>query len=76
METTFVWTGIAVGGVLLIPLLLEFFKRNLPVLFGLIMFLLTLYWLSPHSPQIRAVWEPISKVPAGVATEVTGLVHR
>lgn len=75
MEATMVWTGtVTIGGILLVPVLLEFFKRNLSICFGLLMTLFTIYCLTPYSAGARGVWSPISKIPAEMAQVVGGLI--
>ena len=63
MELTLVstgfWASVMVGGLLLVPVIIEFFKRNLPICLGLSVTLLTLCSLSPNNPAARAVWTPI-----------------
>ncbi len=65
MESTLAWTGmwtsILVSGVVVIPVLIEFFKRNLPIGFGLLATILTIYCLTPYSAGARQVWSPLNK---------------
>lgn len=64
MESTLVWAGmwtsITVSGLLLIPVILEFCKRNLPICFGITLTLLTLYALTPYSAGARSAWAPFA----------------
>lgn len=64
MESTLVWAGmwtsITVSGLLLIPVVLEFCKRNLPICFGITLALLTLYALTPYSAGARTAWAPLT----------------
>lgn len=77
MEATMtwgMWTSILVSGMLLIPVILEFFKRNMPICFGLLITLLAIYCLAPYSAGAREVWTPISKIPVDLMQAVNGLV--
>jgi hypothetical protein len=77
MEATMtlgVWTSIVVSGMLVIPIILEFCKRNLPICFGLLTTLLTIYCLAPYSAGAREVWTPISKIPAELVQTINELV--
>ena len=77
MEATLVWAGtwttITVSGLLLIPVLLEFCKRNLPICFGLALTLLTLYALTPYSAGARAVWAPFTHCAENLGKAVDSL---
>ena len=77
MESTLAWTGmwtsILVSGFLIVPVLLEFFKRNLPICFGLLATILTIYCLTPYSAGARQVWNPFNKVQVGVTHAVQEL---
>lgn len=77
MESTLVWAGmwtsITISGLLLIPVILEFCKRNLPICFGLTVTLLTLYVLTPYSAGARAVWSPIEHLAETVSNSVHSL---
>lgn len=76
MDTTLVWTGgTVIGGILLVPTLMTFLKRNLPLCFGLATTLLTIYCLTPYSAGARDVWEPISKIPAALAQMGSGFIN-
>ncbi|HEY9746099.1 MAG TPA: hypothetical protein V6C99_07765, partial [Oculatellaceae cyanobacterium] len=59
-----VWISFAVGSVILAPVVLEFSKRNLPVLFGLIIFLWSVRVLSLESPEMQALWVQLQQIPA------------
>jgi hypothetical protein len=77
MEATMtfgVWTSILLSGILVIPVILEFCKRNLPICFGLLTTLLTLYCLTPYSAGAREVWTPISKIPVEFIQTINELV--
>lgn len=69
MESTLTWTGmwtsIIVSGLLIIPVVLEFMKRNFPICLGLIITILTLYCLTPYSAGARQAWAPINKAQTG-----------
>ncbi len=65
-----VWTSIVVSSMLLVPIILEFCKRNLPICFGLFTTLLTIYCLAPYSAGAREVWTPISKIPTGLVQTI------
>lgn len=69
-----VWTSVTVGVLLLVPLVVEFFKRNLPVLFGITMALLTMQLLAPHSTEIQAVWVPLSQMPGALMADIWSLL--
>lgn len=77
MESTLAWTGmwasILVSGFLVIPVLLEFFKRNLPICFGLLATVLTIYCLTPYSAGARQVWTPFNKAQVGIVQVVQAL---
>ncbi len=76
METTFVssgmWASMLLGSLLLVPVILEFFKKNLPICFGLTTTLITIYCLTPYSAGAREVWTPISHIPQGFVETVNG----
>lgn len=75
MDTTLVFAGgTVIGGILLIPALMAFLKRNLPICFGLATTLLTIYCLAPYSAGAREVWTPISKIPADLAHIASGIL--
>lgn len=76
METTFVWASVGLSIMLLVPVVMEFFKRNLPVLFGIVMTLTTLYLLAPSSPEIRAVWVPLSHLPVEFVNQMIQFLSR
>ncbi len=77
MESTLAWTGmwtsILVSGFLIVPVLLEFFKRNLPICFGLLATILTIYCLAPYSAGARQVWSPFNKAQVGMTHAVQEL---
>ncbi|WMU93245.1 hypothetical protein EMOOHJMP_00051 [Microcystis phage MaAM05] len=74
MESTLAWTGlwtsILVSGLVVITVLIEFCKRNLPICFGLLATLLTIYCLTPYSAGARQVWSPLNKVQVSVTHAV------
>jgi hypothetical protein len=72
MEATLMWTGIAVGGMVLVPFALDFFKRNLTIFFGMVVMLLLLYLMAPYSPEMRSFWAPIAQMPEDFASGVIG----
>ena len=80
MEATLVWAGmwtsIMVGGLLLMPVIAAFFKRNLPICLGIITTLLTIACLSPHSSGAREIWLPLSKVPFELVQATSSLIGR
>jgi hypothetical protein len=80
MESTFVWasvwTSIAFSIFLVVPVAVEFFKRNLPILFGLSLALAMMYLMAPSSPEIRAAWLPLSQVPGNLVNQVFYLISR
>ncbi len=80
MEATIVWagvwTGVTVSSFLIIPIIIEFCKRNLPIFFGIVMTVLALYLLAPASPEIRAVWVPLSQLPATLLISVGELFSK
>ena len=63
MESTLVWAGmwtsITAGTLLLIPVLVEFFKRNLPICFGVALTLATIYTMTPYSVEAENAWNAI-----------------
>lgn len=63
VANTSLWVSFGVGIVLLVPIILEFSKRNLPVLFGVVAFVLVIRGMSPHSPEIQTVWQQMAQVP-------------
>lgn len=77
MEATLVWAGvwgsITVSGFLLVPIVLEFFKRNTPICFGLFMTVLGLYILMPYSAGARTLWTPISQIPSNILNALVAL---
>lgn len=75
--STGIWISLGVGGMLLVPVLLEFAKRNLPILFGVIIFLLALQTLAPHSPEIHSLWSQIGQIPGifyGLTSQLIALI--
>jgi hypothetical protein len=70
---TSVWTGLTVGVLILIPLVLEFCKRNLPVVFGLTLVFLIGYAFSPTIPEIRLFWVPFSQLPVHLVVALAQL---
>lgn len=70
MEATLVWAGtwtaVTTGVLLLIPLILEFFKRNVPVCFGITITLISIYSLTPYSEEARNAWSSITHYPASI----------
>jgi hypothetical protein len=74
MESTLAWTGlwtsILVSGLVVITVLIEFCKRNLPICFGILATLLTIYCLTPYSAGARQVWSPLNKAQVSVTHAV------
>lgn len=61
---TGIWVCCAVVLVILTPIVLEFSKRNLPVVFGVILFILVLHGLSDQSPEMQSLWFKLKLVPS------------
>jgi hypothetical protein len=80
MESTFVWasvwTSVAFSIFLVVPVVLEFFKRNLPILFGIVLTLAMMYLMAPNSPEIREAWLPLSQVPGNLVNQIYYLLSR
>lgn len=70
MEATLMLTGLTVGGFLVFPVVAEYIRRHLPILVGAAILLVGLYLAAPYSPEIRAVWFPISQLPTVFLTAV------
>lgn len=70
MEATLVWAGtwtaVTTGILLLIPIILEFFKRNIPVCFGITLTLISIYTLTPYSEEARNAWSSITYYPVSI----------
>ena len=77
MESTLVWAGmwtsITAGILLLIPVLVEFFKRNLPICFGVALTLVTIYTMTPYSVEAENAWSAIIHSPEKIWQSITAL---
>jgi hypothetical protein len=60
---TGIWLSFAVGTMLLTPVILEFGKRNLPVLFGVVIFILVIRSFSDQFPEMHSLWLQLGQIP-------------
>jgi hypothetical protein len=77
MEATLVsagiWTSITAGVLLLIPVIIEFCKRNIPICFGIALTLTTIYTMTPYSVEADNAWNSITHYPEKVWQGITSL---
>lgn len=77
MEATLVWAGmwtsITAGILLLIPVIFEFFKRNIPICFGVALTLTTIYTMTPYSTEAENAWNSITHYPQKVWHSISTL---
>lgn len=71
---TGIWVGFAVSVLLLVPVILEFGKRNLPVLFGVVVFVLVLRGLSNQSPEMQSLWLQLKLLPKFIYSSLRPLL--
>jgi hypothetical protein len=78
MEATLAWAGmwtaVTIGMLLLIPIVLEFCKRNVPICVGIVLTLISIYTLTPYSPEARNAWGSITHYPENVWHSINALV--
>jgi hypothetical protein len=72
---TGIWVSFAVGMMLLVPVILEFGKRNLPVLFGVVAFILVLRGLSSQSPEMHSLWLQLTQIPYALYNSIRPLFN-
>ena len=63
MEAAVMMTGLTVGGLLIVPAIIEFLKYNWAFIAIVIGVVLLMAALAPYSPEINAVWQPLSHFP-------------
>lgn len=67
------WASFGVGVVLLTPIILEFGKRNLPLLFGIVAFVFVLRGLSTQSPEMQTLWLQLQQIPHLIYTGIRNI---
>lgn len=71
METTMVFTGLSLLTLLLIPVIMEFFRENMPLIVSLCFMILLWQWVAPGSLPIDRFINSMSALPNAVTHQLT-----